>query len=122
DPVHRPPPARHLRLQGRRDALVMARGLLLLQRARDRPVSAVHARRRPGLPGSVGRRVSAGALAWSCPGQVVAARAAAVFPTDLGGALLDSRRPRSGRPLFQGSPRITTSRSTSAIAAFPKRG
>ena len=63
DPVHRPLPARDLRLQRRRAALDLARGLLLLQRARHRPLPAVHARRRRRLPGAAGRRVPAGALA-----------------------------------------------------------
>ena len=57
DPVHRPLPARDLRLQRRCAALDLARRLLLLQRARHRPLPAVHARRRPGLPGAARRRL-----------------------------------------------------------------
>ena len=45
DPVHRPLPARPLRLQRRRAALDVARGVLRVRRPRHRPLSAVHARR-----------------------------------------------------------------------------
>ena len=54
DPVHRPLPAGAVRLQRRRPALVLARRLLQLQRARHRPLPAVHAQGRAATtrPGS----------------------------------------------------------------------
>ena len=54
DPLHRPLPAGAVRLQRRRPSLDLARRLLQLQRARHRPVPAVHAqgRRRLSRPGS----------------------------------------------------------------------
>ena len=44
----------------------------------DRPLPAVHARRRAGLPGATRRRIPGDALARPGPREVVAARAAAV--------------------------------------------
>ena len=52
DPLHRALSARAVRLQRRRAALDVAGRLLLLQRARHGSLSAVHARRRAGLPGA----------------------------------------------------------------------
>src|SRR5690606_34021721 len=60
DPLHRPLPAHHLRLQRRRHAVELAGQLLLLRGARHRPLPAVLAPRRPvisgpprgGLPGA----------------------------------------------------------------------
>ena len=56
--LHRPLPARHLRLQRRRPALDVASRVLRLQRARHRPLPAVHARGRAGLPGAARDRLS----------------------------------------------------------------
>ena len=53
DPVHGPVPAVDLRLQRRRPALDVARRLLHLRRARDRPLSAVHAARDPDYPATL---------------------------------------------------------------------
>src|SRR5215210_837948 len=78
DPVHGAPPARDIRLQGRRDALVLARRVLLLQRAGHGSLSAVQPRRRSRLPRTAARRVPAGAVARPGARQVVAARAPAV--------------------------------------------
>ncbi len=67
DPVHRPVPALDLRLQRRRAALDVAGRVLLLRRARHRPLSAVHARRASRLPGDArGRRTPSGCRAGWC--------------------------------------------------------
>ena len=74
DPLHRPLPAGAVRLQRRRPALVVARRLLQLQRARHRPVPAVHAQGRSRLSGPARGRVPRVALARARARQVVAAR------------------------------------------------
>src|SRR3954451_25255664 len=74
DPVHRPLPARPVRLQRRRPALDLARGVLLVQRARDRPLPAVQPAGRRGLPGAAGRRVPRPPVARPRARQVVVAR------------------------------------------------
>src|SRR6185437_2849030 len=71
DPVLRPLPETAVRVQRRRAALVLARWLLLIQRARDRPFSAIHAQRREQLPGSARGRVPGVALARARPREVV---------------------------------------------------
>ena len=78
DPLHRPLPARDLRLQRRRSSLDVAGGVLLLRRARHRSLSAVHARRRARLPGAAGGRVPGAALPRPRAGEVVAPRHTAV--------------------------------------------
>ena len=78
DPLHRPLPARALRLQRRRPPLVVARLLLHLQRTRHRQVPAVHPQGRGRLPGPCRGRVPAVALARARPREVVAARAPAL--------------------------------------------
>ena len=74
DPLHRALSPRHLRLQPRCAALDVARRLLLVRRARHRPLPAVHARRRPGLPRPARNPLSGAALARPRPCEVVAAR------------------------------------------------
>ena len=54
DLVHRPLPTRDLRLQRRGAEMELAGRLLRVRGSRDRPVSAVHAQGRPGLPGPSG--------------------------------------------------------------------
>ena len=83
DPLHRPLPARDLRVQRRRPALDVARGLLLLQRARHRPLPALHARPGSRLPGDARDPVPGEALARARAREVVAARDPAV-PRRLG--------------------------------------
>ena len=80
DPVHGPLPARDLRLQPGRAPLDVACRVLLVRRARDRPVPALHARRRPRLPGTTPRRLPGATLARSRPREVVAPRDPAVHP------------------------------------------
>ena len=63
DPLHGPVPKGHVRLQRRRAALDVAGRVLLLWRARHRPVPAVHARRGARLPRDARRRVPGAALA-----------------------------------------------------------
>src|ERR1051326_7373990 len=62
DRLHRPLPATHLRVQRRRDALDVARLVLLDDGARQRPLSAVLTRRAPGLSGDTRGRVSRAAV------------------------------------------------------------
>ncbi len=70
DPLHGPLPARDLRLQRRRAALDVARRLLLVLGAGDRPLPALHAGRRRGLPGLAPRRLPGAPLALAAARQV----------------------------------------------------
>src|SRR3954469_17317445 len=73
-PLHRPLPARDLRLQPRRAALDVARRVLQLQRARDRPLPAVLARRGARLPGAARDRLPGVAAEGVPADRLVAAR------------------------------------------------
>src|SRR3954471_4544279 len=109
DPVHRALSEVTVRLQRRRAALELAGALLRLLGAGHRPLSAVHPRRRAGLPGAPGRGLPRAALPRAGAGEVVAAghptpadrvavhrrRAVGREPGDLGqrlGQRLGSRR------------------------------
>ena len=78
DPLHGSLSARDLRLQRRRAALDVAGGLLLLRRARHRPLSALHPGRGGRLPGEARGRLPRPPVARARPRQVVAARHSAV--------------------------------------------
>ena len=99
DPLHRPLPARDLRLQPGRAALDVARLLLLLLGARDRPLPAVLARRGARLPRHAPHRLPGAALALAPPRQVAARHP----PPDPG------RHLRGRLGLGLGSGRATTS-------------
>src|SRR5919109_972480 len=97
DPLHGAVSARYLRLQRRRPALGVARQLLLVCGARDRPVSALHPRPCAGLSGDAGDSVSRTAVALARAREVVAARDPALPPRrDLPGR----RSAGAARPLL----------------------
>src|SRR3954447_2175220 len=78
DSHHWPLPARHLRIQHRRPALVVAGLVLRLRCPGNGPLPAVHPGRGARLPGALERGLSRAPVARLGPGQVVAVGASAL--------------------------------------------